>query len=113
MRKKSGTRDLEKEKYWREIVLKQKSSNLSQRTFCDNEGLNWHTFSSWKIILQRRDFERSISPEPKRQKRTRHIVQPKPFVPVMLAPELSNNKRVSSVAEIDCAGIRNSHFARR
>jgi hypothetical protein len=108
MRKRSGTRDLEKEKYWREIVLKQKASRISQKKFCLSEGLNWHTFSSWKIILQRRDFERSGSSEQKRQKKTPQIVQPKPFVPVVFRPEFSNNQSnaLSPVAEIDCAGVR-------
>jgi hypothetical protein len=47
-------RDLKKEKYWQEIIERQRESGKSQTQFCKDEGLTDHQFVYWKGVLAKR-----------------------------------------------------------
>jgi hypothetical protein len=49
-----GNRDLQKEKYWQEIVERQRRSGKSQAQFCKDEELNAHKFYYWSSVLAKR-----------------------------------------------------------
>jgi hypothetical protein len=51
---KNGMRDLKKEKYWQEIIERQRVSGKSQTQFCKDEGLTDHKFVYWKGVLAKR-----------------------------------------------------------
>lgn len=57
MATKSATRDPAKERYWRQKLQAWQESGLSMAQFCKRQGLNAHTFSSWKYIIRERDQE--------------------------------------------------------
>lgn len=50
----NGMRDLKKEKYWQEIIERQKVSGKNQSQFCKDEGLTDHKFCYWKGVLAKR-----------------------------------------------------------
>ena len=50
----NGMKDLKKEKYWQEIIERQKESGKSQTQFCKDEGLADSTFCYWKGVLAKR-----------------------------------------------------------
>ena len=50
----SGIRDLEKERYWQEIIDRQKQSGKSIPQFCKDEGINDRQFYYWQSILTKR-----------------------------------------------------------
>lgn len=37
-----------KSEHWRDLILKQEASGQSIRTFCDERGINHHTFRYWR-----------------------------------------------------------------
>ncbi len=49
----NGMRDLKKEKYWQEIIERQKVSGKNQSQFCKDEGLS-QQFCYWKGVLAKR-----------------------------------------------------------
>jgi hypothetical protein len=61
MANRSSTRDPKKEAFWREKLRNWQDSGLSQAEFCRNEGLNPNSFSSWKVIIPKRDAERATT----------------------------------------------------
>jgi hypothetical protein len=59
MGKGGGSRDLAKEKFWRQMLARQKASGKTQKKFCHDEDINHHNFQSWKQVIRSRDnFER-------------------------------------------------------
>jgi hypothetical protein len=48
-----------KERYWRELVQKQRRSGLTARQFCLHEDLDESSFYHWRRELRMRDLERS------------------------------------------------------
>lgn len=52
-----GRRDAEKERVWRERIIRQASSGLSVREFCRKEKLAESAFFSWRRELRLRDQE--------------------------------------------------------
>ena len=43
----NGKRDLEKEKYWREVISSWQASGLSKAQFCREQGLKLNTLCGW------------------------------------------------------------------
>ena len=48
-------RDPKKESFWRELLLRQSSSGLSVRCFCEREALKETAFCFWRAEIRRRD----------------------------------------------------------
>ena len=57
MAKRIGTRDLRKEKHWKEIMLKYEQSEKNVREFCSENEINEHLFYSWRKELRNRAME--------------------------------------------------------
>lgn len=105
MIQRARQRDRAKENLWRQIIERQKASGKSQKKFCGDEGLNWHSFSSWIRVLQDRDTE-----ERKRALLKKATVneQSEYFVPLVVADVAKPDKPTSktdAVAEIECHGL--------
>jgi len=80
-----GNRDLEKEKYWSEIIERHKRSGKSQAQFCKDESVNAHKFYYWHSVLA------------KRQKGKNRTITAKthstiPFVPLKVLNSFELNK---------------------
>ena len=56
-RRGRGQRDLVKERHWRRIVRRWRSSGLSVREFCDWQSLSEASFYGWRRELAKRDRE--------------------------------------------------------
>lgn len=54
----TGSRDIKKEKYWQEIIERQRQSGKNQSQFCKDEGLASDKFSYWKKVLNKRYKEK-------------------------------------------------------
>jgi hypothetical protein len=50
-------RDVEKEMYWRKLVLKFDDSGMSVSRFCAEERINESNFYSWRKVIRQRDAE--------------------------------------------------------
>jgi integrase len=50
-------RDAQKELHWKNILLRQQLSGLTGKQFCEREGLNHGSFSSWKATIKARSLE--------------------------------------------------------
>src|SRR5947207_13628415 len=66
-------RDLGKEQFWRQMVARQRQSDLTIRAFCGHAGLSQASFYQWRRELVRRD-------------RTRPSARAA-FVPLQLVPD--------------------------
>ena len=66
-------RDLGKEQFWRQMVARQRQSDLTIRAFCEHAGLSQASFYQWRRELVRRD-------------RTRPSARAA-FVPLQLVPD--------------------------
>ena len=53
-------RDLEKERFWREVLARQASSGLSGRAFCRQEQLAEPAFYAWRRTIALRDGTQRI-----------------------------------------------------
>lgn len=112
MAKRQAQRDRQKEDFWRKKIAEQQASGLSQGAFCEREGLNANTFSSWKKILQERDAEQEqeVQRAFKRASASRAARTEKAsFIPLLSAgsnvPEArSTNTSTNAVAEVEVAG---------
>ena len=58
----TSNRDFKKEKYWLEIIERQKQSGKNQSQFCKDEGLADDKFSYWKKVLNKRYKEKKPTP---------------------------------------------------
>ncbi len=56
-----GRRNLEKERYWREIAVRFERSGMKVRAFCEQEQIKEHQFFGWRRELKRRDADRGTS----------------------------------------------------
>jgi len=56
-RRGKGKRDLSKERHWRRMVRRWRSSGLSVRDFCDWQALSEPCFYAWRRELAKRDRE--------------------------------------------------------
>lgn len=86
----SNQRSVTKESFWREILQRQATSNLSARAFCRQEGLTETTFYSWRRTIAARDGECAPAE------------QSQPFVPLVVT---STPEREPTIA-IELAGGR-------
>ena len=50
-------RDLQKERFWREVIEKREASGLTVREFCHNRALKEAKYYWWQRELRRRDSE--------------------------------------------------------
>ena len=57
-------RDPKKESFWRELLLRQSSSGLSVRCFCEREGLKETAFYFWRAGIRRRDRQANDARKP-------------------------------------------------
>lgn len=93
-----GIRDLKKEKYWQEIVERQRNSGKSRMQFCKDEGLSSDNFYYWKNTLEKR----------KRDKNQEQQLENKvtiPFVPLNIQGELDLNSRQNFAEQIEISKI--------
>lgn len=103
-------RDLGKEKFWRGMVRRWRSSGLSVRAFCENQGLLEPAFYSWRRTLAARAAERT---PPGRKVRTQELPA---FVPVQVAAAARSSPTLEVVlgpgrvirvpADFDAAALR-------
>jgi hypothetical protein len=52
-----GARDLEKERYWREVLADWKSSGLGPAQYCHEKNIKIYSFHDWRREIARRDAE--------------------------------------------------------
>lgn len=71
----SGNRDPEKEKCWRELIARWRSSGLNKSQFCAQEKVNISSFNSWISVIADRDLE--LRREQLIQQRDKRLVQRK------------------------------------
>ena len=96
MAKKNGRRDPEKERFWREVIERQRNSGMTIGKFCEAEGLKNWSFSWWRRELRRRDREMRSSKRcsPKQASKAEDA---SPFVPVHVLPENPDSQRSASI----------------
>jgi hypothetical protein len=96
-----GNRDVEKEKYWSEIIERHKRSGKSQAQFCKDESLNAHKLYYWNSVLAKRQ---------KGKNRATLLKSPAtiPFVPLKVLDsfELSNQSDAHEQIEISKIVVR-------
>ncbi len=76
-------RSVEKERFWRDAIERQRVSGLGVRPFCRREGLGESSFHAWKRTLRKRDADRSATERPSSDA----TVSREAFVPVSLMEE--------------------------
>ena len=99
-----GTRNADKEKYWRSAILRWQSSGLGPRAFCQQEKIDEGLFFSWRSEIRRRDLEGL----PKgRSARDEKAGQEPKFVPVTIAevqPTVRSGRMLPGGIEIQTPG---------
>jgi hypothetical protein len=74
-----------KERSWRQLVERQRRSNLTVRGFCAQAGISEPSFYAWRSELARRDSETGQA-APSESQTPRRIATPTPrFLPVTIA----------------------------
>jgi len=63
MRRKGPQRDAEKERFWREVIRRQRRSGQSVRGFCRDEALSEPSFYTWRRELKQRGGKRRLGRE--------------------------------------------------
>jgi hypothetical protein len=112
MSKRQAPRSRQKEEFWRKKIAEQQASGLSQTAYCEREGLNANTFSSWKKILQERDAEKEVKRALKQASVNRAARAAKAsFIPLVPATSevveaAREHPSTSAVAEVEVAGAR-------
>ena len=95
-----GSRDLRKEKYWREIIDRQRQSGKNQSQFCRDEGLADDKFSYWKKVLNKRYKDNKPTPAPENKIAI-------PFVPLNISDNLDfTNQQNAEQIEISKIVLR-------
>jgi len=85
MARRSGRRDVGKERFWRKMMaLWRRCQPMSVRDFCAEHGLSEQSYFWWRRSLRQRDRARP-APKPARQKAGEQQ-QPARFVPVRIVP---------------------------
>jgi hypothetical protein len=74
------SRNLEKERHWRELFTRQAESGLSAPDFCRANDIKVHQFYAWRRELALRDKEQREGVSPSRK----HGAEAPQFVPVQL-----------------------------
>ena len=77
-------RDMEKERFWRELLSRQAASGLSVRAFCRQEGLGESSLHAWRRTIRERDGEAANAKTPSQK-----IPSPA-FVPAVVNRESSH-----------------------
>jgi len=96
----TSNRDLKKEKYWQEIIERQRQSGKNQSQFCKDEGLASDKFSYWKKVLNKRYKEKKPTPPPENKINI-------PFVPLNIQDNFDfTNKHNSEQIEISKIVLR-------
>jgi hypothetical protein len=88
---KGPRRDGEKERFWREVIRRQRHGGLSVRGFCREEGLSEPSFHAWRRELARRGVRQA-------KNRQRLVAKQARFVSVELAPASVSTE----LASIEC-----------
>jgi|SRR5271163_3363978 len=91
-------RDLEKEKYWQELIAQQKQSGLSGSLFCKQQGVSEHKFFYWKSSLAKRQ-------KIKNQQKASNNKIDMPFVPLKLPSNISPKVQELSIDQIEISKI--------
>jgi hypothetical protein len=93
-----GNRDLEKEKYWSEVIERHKRSGKSQAQFCRDESLNAHKFYYWSCVLAKRQKDKS---------RTVPIKNPPtlPFVPLKVLDTFELGNKPGALEQIEISKL--------
>ena len=100
MAKQRKRRDPEKERFWREVIRRQRNSGLTVSAFCAAEGLKDWSFHWWRRELAKRDREKlpaKVAAEPK---------DAPSFVPVQLVPEQVEQHDSSTIEVVLNSGQR-------
>jgi len=87
-----GGRDLTKEKYWQEIIERQRRSGKNQSQFCKDEGLASDKFSYWNKVLNKRYKDKKLTLPPDNKINI-------PFVPLNVQSnfEFPNNQNAEQI----------------
>ena len=80
-------RSVEKERFWRGIMERQRASGLGMRPFCRREGIAESSFHYWKRTLRERDAERTSKASSPIDTQNDTTVSREAFVPVRLVEE--------------------------
>src|SRR5580698_7968727 len=93
-----GNRDLEKEKYWSEVIERHIRSGKSQAQFCRDENLNAHKFYYWSCVLAKRQKGKS---------RTAPIKNPTtlPFVPLKVVDSFEISNKLDALEQIEMSKV--------
>lgn len=93
-----ANRDLEKAKYWLEIVDKYQGSGKSCSQFCKDEGIKADHFYYWRKILAKRQKEKNKIQPPENKVDI-------PFVPLNLPNDVDFNSWQSPTEQIEISKI--------
>jgi len=100
MAKKRKRRDPEKERFWREVIRRQRKSSLTVSAFCAAEGIKDWSFHWWRRELAKRDREKPAA------EATVKPQEAPSFVPVQLLPERNECHASSSIEVVLTSGQR-------
>lgn len=78
--------NLEKQRFWTNLIRRQRQSGLSIRAFCAAESLAEPNFYWWRRELARRKMPRRPEPSTRRQKPAPALAEAAQFVPVTVTP---------------------------
>ena len=93
-----GKRDIEKEKYWQELITQQRQSGLSGHQFCKQQGVSEHRFFYWKSSLTKRQ-------KIKNQQKSSDNKIDMPFVPLKLPSNPTTQVPNHSLNQIEISKI--------
>jgi hypothetical protein len=101
-------RDVAKERFWRGVLKRFKSSGKSVRVFCQHEKLSEPSFYAWRRTLSERD---GASSQRSRVKR-RSPAQPPAFLPIIIKSSdgVQNNDRSTGAITLELVGGRVLRF---
>ena len=87
----------EKREYWKGVMAGWKSSGLTQKKYCEKEGLSYSIFQSWRTVLK---YEKS---QGKRKKKVESKEAPltNNFIPVRIKPSHAKDRDI-----LDESGIK-------
>lgn len=94
----SGNRDVQKEKYWSEIIEKYKESGKSQAQFCKDESLSVHKFYYWSGVLAKR-HKRKNQTKPLEDKTSL------PFVALKVPKNLDFSNKSDTAGQIEISKL--------
>lgn len=102
--RRAPNRDRAKEKFWRSAISRQIASGLSAAKFCQGEGLNPNTLSTWKQLIKERDEENLNAQRAAKAEARTGLLQSN-FVPIVVPIEpKSQEKQSQLLAELQPDG---------